>query len=75
MTVTAAVVLRLAIFMTISECAYSAKLQSAVVFGNNHAAEFLLFDVVPDFLRQIFAIMGNIPVIQHRAQVFQPGHQ
>ena len=41
-----------------------------MLFADQHAQESLLSDVLPNLGRQIFAVVGNVKVMQHGAQGF-----
>ena len=46
------------------------KLQAAVFFLHNHAQKAVVFNELPRFGRQIFAAVGDVPVVEHAAQFF-----
>ena len=44
--------------------------QPAVFLRDDHAEEAFVLDELPGFRRQVLARMGDIPVVHHRAQLF-----
>ena len=46
------------------------KSQPPVLLGNNHPEETPVLDELPDMRRQIGTVVGNVPIVQHRAQLF-----
>ncbi len=43
--------------------------QATVVLRNDHAEETFILDELPSLRRQILTGMGDIPVVQHAAQL------
>ena len=46
------------------------KLQTTILFLDDHAQETLLLDEIPRFLWQIFQLVVDLPIVEHVAQFF-----
>src|SRR5437667_5829013 len=53
-----------------------AELEAAVLLRDDHAEEALALDVLPDVRRQVLQLVRDLPVVAHRAELFdRPGEE
>ena len=45
------------------------KFQPAVLLGNDHPEKTFVLDELPNLRRQVGTLVGDVPVVQHRAQL------